>query len=167
MHSTGENGSENNPQVDHRPEQGTVERSENGPQAGDVHFPIYENTETTFFPIGEQKFQAMLEELEKAEKFIFMEYFIIEEGYMWGRILDILARKVKQGVDVRVMYDGLCEISTLPVNYPKLLENLGIKAKLFAPITPFVSTHYNYRDHRKILVIDGNVGFNGGVNLSR
>ena len=129
-------------------------------------FPIYENTETTFFPIGEQKFQAMLVELEKAEKFIFMEYFIIEEGYMWGRILDILARKVKQGVDVRVMYDGLCEISTLPVNYPKLLENLGIKAKLFAPLTPFVSTHYNYRDHRKILVIDGNVGFNGGVNLA-
>ena len=129
-------------------------------------FPIFENTETTFFPSGEAKFQAMLTELEKAKSFIFMEYFIIEEGYMWGRILDILARKVKQGVDVRVMYDGLCEISTLPVNYPKLLENLGIKAKLFAPLTPFVSTHYNYRDHRKILVIDGNVGFNGGVNLA-
>ena len=129
-------------------------------------FPIYENTEVTFFPSGEEKFEAMLVELEKAEKFIYMEYFIIEEGYMWGRILDILARKAKAGVDVRVMYDGLCELSTLPSNYPKLLENIGIKAKLFAPITPFLSTHYNYRDHRKILVIDGNVGFNGGVNLA-
>ena len=129
-------------------------------------FPIYENTEVTFFPSGEAKFQAILTELEKAKSFIFMEYFIIEEGYMWGRMLEILARKAKEGVDVRVMYDGLCEMSTLPSNYPKLLGNIGIKSKMFSPLTPFLSTHYNYRDHRKILVIDGNVGFNGGVNLA-
>ena len=129
-------------------------------------FPVWKNTSVKYFPLGESKFRAMLTELEKAEKFIFMEYFIIEEGEMWGAILDILARKAKEGVDVRVMYDGLCEISTLPGNYDKLLGKLGIKARPFAPLTPMVSTHYNYRDHRKILVIDGKVAFNGGVNLA-
>ena len=129
-------------------------------------FPAYTGTETTYFPIGEDKFQAMLTELAKAEEYIFMEYFIIEEGYMWGKILEILVAKAKAGVDVHVMYDGMCEISTLPSNYCKLLEAEGIKAKSFAPIRPFVSSHYNYRDHRKICVIDGKVAFNGGVNLA-
>ena len=129
-------------------------------------FPIYENTEVTYFPLGEDKFAAMLEELKKAESFIFMEYFIIGEGLMWGSILKILAEKASQGVDVRVMYDGMCEMSTLSSDYPKRMEKLGIKCKAFAPIRPFISTHYNYRDHRKILVIDGKVAFNGGVNLA-
>ena len=128
--------------------------------------PVFENTQVTYFPIGEAKFEALLQELEKAEKFIFMEYFIINEGTMWGQILEILARKAAEGVDVRVMYDGTCELSTLPHNYPELLEQLGIQCKMFAPLTPFVSTHYNYRDHRKILVIDGHTAFNGGVNLA-
>ncbi len=129
-------------------------------------FPVYDRTEVRFFPMGEDKFAAMLEELKKAEKFIFMEYFIIEEGFMWGSILEILVEKAKVGVDVRVMYDGMLEISTLPANYCKLLEEKGIKAKAFAPIRPVISSHYNYRDHRKILVIDGKVAFNGGVNLA-
>ena len=129
-------------------------------------FPVWRNSSVQYFPLGEDKFKAMLLELEKAEKFIFMEYFIIEEGEMWGDILDILARKAKEGVDVRVMYDGLCEITTLPGNYDKLLGKVGIKARPFSPLTPMVSTHYNYRDHRKILVIDGKVAFNGGVNLA-
>ena len=129
-------------------------------------FPAFANTETTYFSSGEEKFRAMLEELAKAEEYIFMEYFIIEEGYMWGKILEILMAKAKAGVDVRVMYDGMCEISTLPSNYCKLLEAEGIKAKSFAPIRPFISSHYNYRDHRKICVIDGKVAFNGGVNLA-
>ena len=129
-------------------------------------FPLYDHSAVTYFPLGEYKFEAMLEELEKAEKFIFMEYFIIEEGYMWGRILDILTRKAKQGVEIRVMYDGMCEMSTLPVDYWKLLRKEGIQAKPFSPIKPCVSSHYNYRDHRKILVIDGKVAFNGGVNLA-
>ena len=129
-------------------------------------FPIYMHTETRFFPSGETKFAAMLEELEKAEKFIFLEYFIIEEGYMWGKILEVLIRKAKAGVDVRVMYDGMCEMAQLPGGYSKLLEQQGIHAKPFAPIMPLVSSHYNYRDHRKILVIDGKVAFNGGVNLA-
>ena len=129
-------------------------------------FPVYDKTEVTYFPLGEKKFEAMLREMEKAEKYIFMEYFIIEEGYMWGRILDVLTRKVKEGVEVRVIYDGMCEMSTLPADYFKLLEAQGIHAKAFSPIVPVVSSHYNYRDHRKILVIDGKVAFNGGVNLA-
>ena len=129
-------------------------------------FPLYDRTSVRFFPRGEDKFEAMLEELEKAEKYIFLEYFILEEGYMWGRILDVLTRKAREGVEVRVLYDGMCEMSTLPVDYWKLLNAEGIKAKAFSPIRPVVSSHYNYRDHRKILVIDGRVAFNGGVNLA-
>ena len=128
-------------------------------------FPVYEKTQTTFFPIGEDMFASMLEELKKAEKFIFMEFFIIKEGYMWGSILKVLADKAAQGVDVRVMYDGMLEVSTLPPNYCKLLQEHGIRAKEFSPIRPLISSHYNYRDHRKILVIDGKVGYTGGVNL--
>ena len=129
-------------------------------------FPVFSQTETTYFPSGEEKFEAMLRELSKAEEYIFMEYFIIEEGYMWGKLLDILIAKAKAGVDVRVLYDGMCEISTLPSNYCQLLEAEGIKAKAYAPIRPFISSHYNYRDHRKICVVDGKVAFNGGVNLA-
>ena len=129
-------------------------------------FPVYENTQVTYFPSGEAKFAALLPQLESATQYIFLEYFIIDEGLMWGRILEILARKAVQGVDVRVMYDGTCEFSTLPRDYPRRLEALGIQCKVFAPVTPFVSTHYNYRDHRKILVVDGRVGFTGGVNLA-
>lgn len=128
--------------------------------------PVYENTSVTYFPLGEKKFAEMLKQLEAAEHFIFMEYFIVDEGLMWGQILEILAKKAAEGVDVRVMYDGTCEISLLPHNYPERLRALGIQCKVFAPVSPFVSTHYNYRDHRKILVIDGHTAFNGGVNLA-
>ena len=96
--------------------------------------PVYQNTEVTYFPLGEEKWERLLVELEQAEKFIFMEYFIIDEGVMWGRVLEILARKAKAGVDVRVMYDGTCEFSTLPHDYPRRLAKLGIKCKAFAPV---------------------------------
>lgn len=129
-------------------------------------FSVYRNTEVTYFPGGEAKFEELLRQLEKAEKYIFLEYFIIDEGLMWGRILEVLARKAAEGVDVRVMYDGTCEFTTLPRDYPGRLEKLGIQCRVFSPVQPFVSTHYNYRDHRKILVIDGKVGFTGGVNLA-
>ena len=134
-----------------------------GPGGG---FPVYENTAMTYFPSGEAKFAELLRQLDTAEKYIFVEYFIIDEGLFWGRVLEILARKAAEGVDVRVMYDGTCEFSTLPRDYPKRLEALGIRCKVFSPVQPFVSTLYNYRDHRKILVIDGKVGFTGGVNLA-
>lgn len=129
-------------------------------------FPIYQNTSVKYFSQGEDKFTAMLEELKNAKKFIFMEYFILDEGYMWGTVLAILADKVRHGVDVRVMYDGMCEISTLSFDYTSRMQKLGIKCKAFSPIQPFLSTHYNYRDHRKILVIDGKTAFNGGINLA-
>lgn len=129
-------------------------------------FPVYEGSKTKYFSIGEDAFKEMIIQLKKAEKFIFMEYFIVDEGYMWGQILKILSDKVKEGVEVRFMYDGTCEFALLPHNYTKRLSKLGIKAKVFAPIRPFLSTHYNYRDHRKILIVDGNVAFTGGINLA-
>ena len=129
-------------------------------------FPCYRDTEAEYFPLGDDAFPVMLEELKRAEHFIFLEYFIVSEGYMWGRILEILTEKVKQGVEVRFMYDGTCAVALLPYSYPQKLQKLGIACKMFAPLRPFVSTHYNYRDHRKILVIDGKVGFTGGINLA-
>lgn len=129
-------------------------------------FPAFSDTEATYFPLGEYMFEAMLEELRKAEKYIFMEYFIIEEGYMWGKILEILVEKAAAGVDVRVMYDGMCEMSTLPPGYSELLKAKQIRSKAFSKITPLLSSHYNYRDHRKILVVDGRAAFTGGVNLA-
>ena len=129
-------------------------------------FPVYTDTAATYFNGGEAMFEEMLRQLETAREYIFLEYFIVDEGLMWGRVLEVLARKAAQGVDVRVMYDGTCEFSTLPRDYPRRLEALGIQCKVFSPVTPFVSTHYNYRDHRKILVVDGRVGFTGGVNLA-
>lgn len=129
-------------------------------------FPVFDGTACEYFPIGESMFARMLEELEKAEQYIFLEYFILSEGEMWDAILDILKRKAAQGVDVRLMYDGTCEFPLLPRDYPKQMERLGIKCQVFAPLKPFVSTYYNYRDHRKILVIDGRTAFTGGVNLA-
>ncbi len=128
--------------------------------------PVFDQTEVTYFSLGEEKFEEMLRQLEGAEHFIFLEYFIINEGLMWGKVLEILARKAREGVEVRLLYDGTCELALLPHNYPKLLKELGIQCKVFAPVSPFISTHYNYRDHRKILVIDGHTAFNGGVNLA-
>lgn len=128
--------------------------------------PVYEHTLVTYFPLGDEQFPAMLKELEKAEKFIFMEYFILEEGYMWNTVLELLKKKVKEGVEVRVMYDGMCVLALLPSFYPRILEREGIQCKMFAPIKPFFSPHYNNRDHRKILVVDGKVAFTGGTNLA-
>lgn len=129
-------------------------------------FPTYRNTEVEYFPVGEDKFASMIKGLEKAEKFIFMEYFIVEEGIMWDTILEILKRKVNEGVEVRFMYDGMCAFDLLPYSYPKKLQKFGIKCKMSNKIRPFVSTIQNNRDHRKICVIDGQTGYVGGVNLA-
>lgn len=129
-------------------------------------FPAYRNTDATYFPSGETMFAQLLQELEQAKEFIFLEYFIVEEGAMWGQILEILARKAGEGVEVRLLYDGTCEFMLLPRDYPEKLKRLGIRCKVFAPVTPFVSTHYNYRDHRKIAIIDGHTAFTGGINLA-
>ena len=129
-------------------------------------YDIYENTDVEYQTSGEACMEAMLRELDRAQRFIFMEFFIIDEGEMWGRILKKLEEKVEQGVEVRVLYDGTCALFRLPYRYPEMMEALGIRCKMFSPIRPLVSTHYNNRDHRKILVVDGRVAFTGGVNLA-
>jgi len=129
-------------------------------------YSTYNNSSVKYFPLGEDKYNEMLIQLEAAEKFIFLEYFIVARGYMWDSILEILKRKVADGIEVRFMYDGTCSLFLLPYNYPKYLNKLGIKSKMFSPIKPILSTHQTNRDHRKILVIDGRVAFTGGVNLA-
>ena len=129
-------------------------------------YPVFGGTDAVYFSSGEEKWKRMLEELEKAQRFIFLEYFIVEEGVMWGKVLKVLSRKAKQGVEVRLLYDGSNEFFRLPHDYPQRLRALGIQCRAFAPLMPFLSTHYNYRDHRKILVIDGHTAFTGGVNLA-
>ena len=129
-------------------------------------FPFYRNTDFEYYAPCEKGFDVMLNELKKAKKYIFMEYFIIEEGMMFNSILSILEEKVKQGVEVRVMYDDMGSLGTLPASYAKQLKKKGIKAVSFNRISPIINTIMNHRDHRKILVIDGKVAFSGGANLA-
>ena len=131
-----------------------------------AYYPPYQNTTTEYLPLGEVKFERMVEELKKAKHYIFLEYFIIQEGKMWNTILDILRQKAAEGVDVRVIYDDMGCIMILPTGYDKTLEQMGIKCRIFNPFVPILSSRFNTRDHRKICVIDGNVGFTGGINLA-
>ncbi|MCR4690448.1 MAG: cardiolipin synthase [Lachnospiraceae bacterium] len=128
--------------------------------------PAYDHTKVTFFPLGENKYEDLLRELRKAEHFIFLEYFIVHRGVVWNSILEILKEKAAQGVEVRLLYDGMNTLSALPTNYPKKLQAAGIKTRVFGPIRPLLSTAQNNRDHRKILVIDGRIAYNGGINLA-
>lgn len=129
-------------------------------------YPVTKNNDVSYYPLGEAAFQVMLEELKKAEKFIFFEYFIVSHGTMWNSILEILEAKAKQGVDVRVMYDDLGCLPTLKKSYPAELEKKGIKCVVFNKLHPISGVIMNNRDHRKILVIDGKVAFSGGINIS-
>ena len=129
-------------------------------------FPIYTNTQTKYLSPGEVKFEYLVEELKKAEKYIFLEYFIVQEGKMWNTILEILKEKAKQGVLVRLIYDDMGCFFLLPKNYRKQLQEYGIECVVFNPFRPFLSTVQNNRDHRKIAVIDGKVAFTGGINLA-
>lgn len=129
-------------------------------------YPFYRNTDFDYYGLGDTGYPVMLEELKKAEKFIFLEYFIIEEGTMWNGILEILEGKVKQGVDVRVMYDDLGSFMTLSMKYADRLNAKGIRCITFNRINPILSIIMNNRDHRKIMVIDGKTAFSGGVNLA-
>lgn len=128
--------------------------------------PVYRNTETSYFPLGDTAFPKMLEELRKAEKYIFLEYFIIGTGVMWDSILEILKEKAAAGLDVRVMYDDFGCIMLLPAGYRKKLESYGIQCSVFGPFIPVASARLNNRDHRKLLIIDGKVAFTGGINLA-
>lgn len=129
-------------------------------------YPIWKNTDVRYFPLGEQMFQVMLEDLEKAEHFIYLEYFIVQEGVMWNQILEILERKASQGVDVRMIYDDVGCVSLLPVRYDEEMEKKGIHCLAFNRFVPIVSLVMNNRDHRKIMVIDGHTAYTGGVNLA-
>ena len=124
------------------------------------------HTQTTYYPIGEAMYAAMLKDLETAESFIFMEYFIVEDGTMWNGILDILERKACQGVEIRFMYDDLGCLFTLPRHYDRVLKKKGIQVCVFNPFNTILSPRFNNRDHRKICIIDGKVGFTGGINLA-
>ncbi len=127
--------------------------------------PTYANSSMQYFPLGDDIVDILVEDLSKAEKFIFLEFFMIEEGIFFNQILNILTEKVKQGVEVRVMYDDLGSVVLLPRKYPEKLKSRGINVRTYAHLTPFLSTRYNNRDHRKILVIDGKFALTGGINL--
>ena len=128
--------------------------------------PVFQNSNIEYYKCGEDFFECYLEELKKAEKFIFLEYFIIAPGKMWNEILSVLEEKAKNGVDVRVIYDDFGCITTLNKRYDKELKAKGIKCTVFNRFVPFLSFRMNNRDHRKITVIDGKVGFTGGLNLA-
>lgn len=144
-----------------------------GPLAGQLQFlshhsnyPVYENTGFEYYKLGEEGFPSMLKDLQKAERYIFLEYFIIEPGQMWDSILKILKEKAAEGVEVRVMYDDMGSINTLPTKYVETLRDWDIKGCAFNRINPVINGIMNHRDHRKILVIDGKVAYSGGINLA-
>ncbi len=132
----------------------------------DHGYPVYENTQTEYFALGDDAFPVILDELKKARHYIFLEYFIIQEGVMWDSILEILKEKVSEGVEVRLMYDDVGSLFTLHANFAQKMEELGIRCLRFNPFIPFISVVMNNRDHRKILVIDGHTAFTGGFNLA-
>ena len=129
-------------------------------------FPLQNHTSTKYYPVGEAMFADMLEDLKQARHFIFLEYFIIHEGKMWNQILEILEEKAKEGVDVRLIYDDMGCVTTLPYRYYKKLQAKGIKCAAFNPVRPILNIILNNRDHRKILVIDRHTGYTGGINLA-
>lgn len=128
-------------------------------------FGLKENRSAVYYPLGDEMFPVMLEELQKAERFIFVEYFIVENGRMWDSMVQILARKASEGVDVRVMYDDFGSLSTYSEKNAQQLRRLGIRCVAFNPLF-FIKGTLNCRDHRKMLIIDGKVAFSGGVNLA-
>ncbi len=127
---------------------------------------VYGNTYSEYLSIGEKMFEKLLEMLEKAEHYIFMEYFIVEEGYMMNQIKEVLKRKAKEGVDVRFMYDDIGCINILPRKFRKEMSEAGIKVAVFNPFNVIVNVVHNNRDHRKITVVDGYMGITGGINLA-
>jgi cardiolipin synthase len=129
-------------------------------------FPFYRNEQFDYYPLADIGYPVMLEEMKKAKKFIFLEYFIVEEGTMWNQMVDILKAKAREGLDVRVLYDDLGSLMTLPTSYASTLEKEGIKCTPFNRINPIIGIIANHRDHRKIMVIDGETAFSGGSNLA-
>lgn len=129
-------------------------------------YPVFQNSKVTYFPLGEEKFASMIESLKQAESYIFLEYFIIEEGVMWGQILDILVEKAQAGLDVRVMYDDAGCATKLPPGYDQELIKKGIRCQIFNPLKARLMVQMNNRDHRKICIVDGVKAYYGGINLA-
>ncbi|MCM1262600.1 MAG: cardiolipin synthase [Butyrivibrio sp.] len=127
---------------------------------------VYKNTKTKYFADGIDYWEALVQDIETAEHFIFLEYFIIGEGAMWNKILEILEKKAVQGVEVRLIYDDFGSVLKLPKQYDRIIEKKGIKCVAFNRIIPFMSIILNNRDHRKIVVIDGKIAYTGGINLA-
>ena len=132
----------------------------------DHNADVYDGTASQYFSLGEEMFEAMLDDLRSAKKFIFLEFYIIDPGLMWNRVLEILVDKVQQGVEVKLLYDDIGCMATLSGDYTKRLRKMGIDAHKFNKVIPRMTVAYNNRDHRKILVVDGQVGYTGGINLA-
>lgn len=131
-----------------------------------AHSPVYQNTDVRFYGEATEAFEALKDALEQARSFIFMEYFIVADGASFTELREILERKAKQGVDVRLMYDDVGSIGYVNFHFARELNRSGIRCQVFNPALPFMNLFMNHRDHRKITVIDGKVGFTGGYNLS-
>lgn len=129
-------------------------------------FPTYTQTNMEYYSSGYLLFESILDELKKAQHFIFIEFFIISNGKLLNRVLDILKEKVKNGVDVRIIYDDMGSHGTLRRNTKKIIKNYGIKCVKFNPFIPVFKIAMNFRDHRKIVIIDGKYAFTGGANLA-
>ena len=132
----------------------------------DSNSEVYDQTASKFFSSGEDMWQQMLEDLRAAEKFIFLEYYIVDEGLMWDSIREILEEKAAQGVEIKMLYDDIGCMVTLPGDYTLYLRSKGIEAHKFNKVIPRMTVAYNNRDHRKILVIDGQIAYTGGINLA-
>ena len=131
-----------------------------------AHYPVYQNTDVTYYDEAVKGLEAQLEDLSKAEKFIFMEYHAIEDAQAWQKIQNVLEERVKAGVEVRVFYDDMGSIGFINTDFVKKLELVGIHCRVFNPFMPGLNVFLNNRDHRKITVIDGKIGFTGGYNLA-
>ena len=129
-------------------------------------YPMYREASTKYYKSGQEMFADMLVDLKSAKEFIFLEFFIMQPGIMFDSIIDILEEKVKEGVQIRLIYDDFGCLKTLPTKYYKVLQAKGIHCACFNPFRPFLSIIMNNRDHRKILVIDGKIAYTGGVNLA-
>ena len=144
------------------------------PKAGNISsyihrnaaYPVYQNTDVTYFEEAAKGLEAQLQDLAKAEQFIFMEYHAIEDAEAWHRIQQVLEDRVKAGVEVRVFYDDMGSIGFINTDFTKKMEAVGIRCRVFNPFMPGLNLFLNNRDHRKITVIDGKVGFTGGYNLA-
>lgn len=129
--------------------------------------PLFANTEMTYFPTGEEYLEDLLARLEKAQKFIFLEYYIASKGQIWDRICKVLAERAADGVEVNLILDDFGSMMTMPPEEIQALRQKGIWVQMFNPVHHYVNRlYFNYRDHRKIAVIDGDVAYTGGANLA-